>query len=403
MTNTHPFRNGLMADLHLHAVKSTDPEAQRKGIVDVSCASSEYRGISLDQFLDAKRKSKEGYYEECFLDTVSLFQDARVPPSLHLVDALVHAVMDEDFPDALTFLTIGTPNCFTTEEIIRLSEAFRGKTRRAMTAPIEGRIQVSQKQEGLLIDIIPSAPLSFEWKKLAAQLEAVALSAEAIGYRPVVKAHPLIQQFSLGQIPKDIFLLLNDFGALLVTHTGVFQGGPCKVGDGIPDIEAADPEHLRKPAERYKHIDFVLSHMGTPDRVVEQYWINKGIRVAHFRDALRLVLDFPNVYGDIGGLMYNASTQGRYGEGASKEEVDFAPRCQMAFENLIWRRDDRTNYSKEVRLADKLVFGSDFPRTSLPELKKQMRVLGRGEHAKSMRNLRNNLAHRSYKLARLKR
>ena len=368
-----------MADLHLHAVKPTGSNVGT-GIINEPWVSMEYRGVSTEEFVDRKLR-EEGYAEGCVLDITRAFREAHLPAPPHLIDALYHAVMEPEHPDVLAFLTIGTPACFTMEETIRAMKAFQGF---------------------LKIGIIPTTPISLDPRMMAKNLETLTPAAEKYGYRPLVKLHPLIQQFHLGRIPDDVFKVLNEHGALLVTHTGVFQGGPCIIQEGILDIDASDPKHMAKPAAKYPNIDILLSHMGTPDRVVETYWLKRNKVVKHLMNAIQLLLDHPNVYGDIGGLMYSAPTEGNYGEEISKEEVDFTPRSELAFDSIGMRLNDKVRYGgREEKFGNKIVHGSDFPVTSITELRKQMRVLGMMKNGESVRS-KKNMAHRAYKLARRK-
>ena len=369
-----------MADLHLHAVKPTNEEDLKAGRVTEPWVSSEYRGVSTKEFVD-KKLSKDRYGKSCVLDITRAFREAGLPAPPHLIDALYHAVMDEDYPDVLTFLTIGTPACFTMEETIRSMWAFKGF---------------------LKIDIIPSTPINLEYGVMAKNLETLTPAAEKYGYRPVVKLHPLIQQFHLGRIPDEVFRVLNEHGALLVTHTGVFQGGPCIIQEGILDIDASDPKHMEKPASKYPNIDILLSHMGTPDTIAQTYWFKHGKDIKHFRNAIQLLLDHPNIYGDMGGLMYSAPTEGHYGEEKSETEVDFTSRSELAFDSIAMRSDDSVRYGEKGKITfmEKIVHGSDFPVTSIAELRKQMRLLGTIGKGEKARNIRNNMAHRAYNLAR---
>ncbi|MBD3398388.1 amidohydrolase family protein, partial [Candidatus Micrarchaeota archaeon] len=391
----------FMADLHLHATKPSEDNLESGRVTD-SWVNSEYRGISTEEFLDAKLRSGD-YSQDCFLEIVDNFRRAGLPAVPHLVDALYHAVMDEDYPDVLTFLTIGTPSCFTMEETIRAMNAFQGSRTKTIAKNLEGSLFSTEKTTGLLSDIVPTAPVSLDFRMMARSLETLSPAAESIGYRPVVKLHPLIQQFHLGRIPDAVFDVLDEHAALLVTHTGVFQGGPCIIQEGILDIDAADPKHLRAPAGKHPKLDIVLSHMGTPDSVVERYWMKRGKRITHFRNALALLLDCPNVHGDIGGLMYRTPTEGKYGEPKSEKEVDFTARSELAFDSLALRLEDPVNYEiggRRPSLRAKIVHGSDFPVTSTTELKKQIRVLGRESEARTLRQVKNNAAHRSCKLLR---
>ena len=144
--------------------------------------------------------------------------------------------------------------------------------------------------------------------------------------------------------------------------------------------------------------------MGTPDMIVEAYWLKRGKVVKHLLNAIQLLLDHPNIYGDIGGLMYSAPTEGNYSEPKSEEEVDFTPRSELAFDSIAMRLNDKVRYGgRKVMFGEKIVYGSDFPVTSISELKKQMRVLGREPKGYgSIRQVKNNMAHRAYKLARKK-
>ncbi len=389
-----------MADLHLHAVKSTNEEDLKAGTVTDSWVSSEYRGVSTEEFVDAK--TKEGCSQDCLFDIIDNFHQADLPTVPHIIDALYHAVMDDNYPDVLTFLTIGTPSCFTMEETIRAMEAFQSDTITSAKISLKGDLFFSKQLTGLRSDIIPTAPLNLDHRMMAKNLETLTPAAEKYGYRPVVKLHPLLQQVHLGRIPDDVFKVLNEHGALLVTHTGVFQGGPCTLEDGILDIDASDPIHMEKHASKYSNIDILLSHMGTPDKVVERYWLNRNKVVRHLLNAIQLLLDHPNIYGDIGGLMYSAPTDGNYGEEKSETEVDFTSRSELAFDSIAMRLNDPVRYGEKGKLLfrDKIVHGSDFPVTSITELKKQMRVLGTLGKGESVRRIKNNMAHRAYKLAR---
>ncbi|MCP4647957.1 MAG: amidohydrolase family protein [bacterium] len=323
-----------MADLHLHAIKPTGSNVDTGRIVE-PWVSSKYRGLSTDEFIYSKP-----YADSCVLDITRIFREARLPAPPHLIDALHHAVMNPEHPDVLTFLTIGTPACFTMEETIRAMKAFGGY---------------------LKVDIIPTTPISLDYRMMAKSLETLTPEAGRYGYRPLVKLHPLIQQFHLGEIPDDVFRVLNEHGALLITHTGVFQGGPCVLQEGILDIDASDPIHMRKYADNYHNIDILLSHMGTPDIIIEKYWFERDKQLNHFLNALQLITDCPNVYGDIGGLMYSAPTEGKYGEEKSEREVDFTPRSKLAFDSIAMRLNNPVRYGEgKIKLREKIVHGSDF-------------------------------------------
>lgn len=245
--------------------------------------------------------------------------------------------------------------------------------------------------------IIPAVSVNPEKDGAQAQLEReLALTIELIGdLRPIVKIHPLIQRFHLGSLKDDFFSILAEFRAVLYVHTGVFQSGPSKDKHGIPDrfdINASDPIALRSAIEKFQRINFILAHMGTPDLAVNAFWRDRGIDIAHFAHAVGLMKRFPNVYGDISGLMW----EGREGisdyDGKSMRGFDFHRRSEWAFKRLhrYMDRDMKAKYDRAVKLKDKIVFGSDYPITDHPnnELKRQIRILGFNPAMNSKRVLR---------------
>lgn len=204
------------------------------------------------------------------------------------------------------------------------------------------------------------------------------------GCRPVVKLHPLLQKFDPGNPgAKELgkmYAIMEEMGAVLVMHTGVLQ---TRQVEG--DIVIADPARLIYVAERHPKLNIVLAQMGTPDIAVLNYWERHGVKVEHFEHALEMMVRFPNVYGNMGGLLWTGERPaGVYGE-TERKEYNFGDRAQFGFSRVknileeertsMWRKGMRALGREKNQMRDKLVYGSGFPVTGIDDLKKQERKL----------------------------
>lgn len=270
------------------------------------------------------------------------------------------------------------------ELLYSLKNAGAGGVSRAVVLPIEGDgMSITHEElmrlvqampEHLLgaVSVLPTEPgaHSLLEKKLE-QMERV----NSQEYRPVVKLHPLVQDFDAREIGPRFWEVLNARGAWLEFHTGPFQGGPCF---GERDLMISDPAVLEHVAQDYPGISIGLAHCGTPDSAIDLYWGKKGKIRRSFPNAVRMVTDYPNVFANIGGLMWRGTTKRRPGsDGLNKYNGkiiaghDFGKNAQSSFDRLAADINKRASLPTNVvrrdgshdmpRLKDKFVPGSDYP------------------------------------------
>lgn len=309
-------------------------------------------------------KEHPEYDNAAFHEIVKGLRDARLPVMPHWVEPIYCASIAESEDEINRFVLLAIDGSGLTpsnEQVRRLAGLFPGA--------IIPATSVNPKKEGAV-------------KELEKELsEVLKLGGDL---RPVVKLHPLLQGFLPVQVNEDFYRAMADFGAVLDIHTGVFQSGPSKYASGEPDkfdIYASDPMQLRGVIERFPRINFILVHMGTPDYAVNEYWKERGIKIEHFEHALELMRQCPNVYGDIGGLMWEGREGKNNYDGMDTRGYDFGKRSEWAFARLrscIMDQDMRAKYDQAVKLRGKIVFGTDYPITDHPnkELRRQMGVLG---------------------------
>ena len=272
-------------------------------------------------------------------------------------------------------------NAKTSDEINRL-----------VALPIDGNVSTTTNEQTRILAklfpkvIIPAVSVNPEKENSAKELEQEIVRTMKISeeFRPIVKIHPLIQRFNLRSIKDEFYSILAEFRAVLYVHTGVFQSGPSKDVYGIPDkfdINASDPIALKQAIEKFQRINFILAHMGTPDLAVNSFWQDRDVVIGHFPHAVGLMRRFPNVYGDISGLMWEGREGTSEYNGKSMRGYDFRRRSEWAFDRLKGYTMDgemKAKYDRTVTLKDKIVFGSDYPITDHPnrELRRQKQILG---------------------------
>lgn len=168
-----------------------------------------------------------------------------------------------------------------------------------------------------------------------------------LDYRLAVKLHPISMQFDPANISDDFFVVMNDFGVVLDVHTGPFQS--MRLGKDV--LDAVDPARWERAAAKYRSITIILEHMGTPDALMEAFYMREGIALPkYFDNAVRLVLGYENVYGTIAGLIYDgAGTEGLFNTDVHGR--DYTPRSRGAFEKI----------KADERIQKKIVGGSDYP------------------------------------------
>jgi|GEM_PF-1333061 len=270
------------------------------------------------------------------------------------------------------------------ELIASLKNAGHGGVTRAVILPIEGDgISITHEETIRLVQALPDnllgavsvlptepgAPALLE-KKLE-QMER----ANSPDYRPVVKLHPLIQDFDAREISANFWEVLNARGAWLEFHTGPFQSGPCF---GERDLIISDPAVLEHVARNYPNISIGLAHCGTLDSAIDIYWGRQMKIRRHFPNAVRMISDYPNVFANIGGLMWTGSTKAKPGgdpinkyNGKTMAGHDFTKNAQSSFDRLAADMGKRAALHGPVfrcdgsrdmpRLRDKFVPGSDYP------------------------------------------
>lgn len=359
----------MCIDGHVHFTKPECEGSLRAGRDDSPWVNSDYRGKTLADFI---REHPEYDGDYLMLDIVGTLKSAGFPPSPHVVDKIYQAMAGNGI-HGFVLLTIDYPGSTQPahEEMLRLVEAF--------PHTIIGSVSVDPNSENAA-------------NRLYARLRKLVELNEKIGNgcRPVVKMHPLQQKFDPGDIGRmgRMYTMMEEMGAVLVTHTGVFQRAQVE-----GDIVIADPARLREVAERHPKLRIVLAHMGTPDIVAVNYWEGHGVKLRHFENALGMVVRFPNVYGDMGGLLWFGDKPGGvYGEGESRNYY-FGDRAQFAFSKIkgILEREGRSLWKAGLRafglgknqLHRKLIYGSGFPATGKDDLERQIMKLGGFNPAKN--------------------
>lgn len=355
-------------DGHVRFVKPENEADLSIGRDSSSWVNYDYRGKTFREFTEEHREY-EG--NETINEIMLKLQLAAFPVLPHVVDKLYLA---KKGGERLVLLPIDYPGSPTPthEEVIRLMEAFPEQ--------IIGAVSVNPNRGD-------AAELLRDRLK-----ELIELNERfGNGWRPVVKFHPLTQRFDPGNLGlKELvkmYALMDEVGAVLVTHTGVFQ--TTQVDD---DIVIADPARLIPVAERYQKMNIVLAHMGTPDMAVANWWAAKGVDVRHFDNALEMVGRYPHVYGDLGGLLWTGDRpQGVYGE-CERKFYYFGDRAHFGYSRVNsileeegkWKRLKRAlGREKKNPMGDKLLYGSDFPITHRDDLERQKGKLGGFNPAKN--------------------
>jgi predicted TIM-barrel fold metal-dependent hydrolase len=352
-------------DGHAHFVKPENASDRYIGRDTSPWLNFDYRGKALGEFA-AEHPEYEG--NAMIAEIMLTLQFAAFPTLPHVVDKMYLAKKGGGHPEKLVLLTIDYPGSPTPthEEMLRLVEAFPEQ--------IIGSVSVDPNRGNA------AAVLQERLKALVELNEKL-----GNGWRPVVKFHPISQKFNPGNLgAKELgrmYSAMEEIGAVLVTHTGVFQTTQV---DG--DIVIADPARLTAVAEKHPNLRIVLAHMGTPDIAVVTHWERRGVPVRHFEHALEMVGKYPNVYGDMGGLLWTGDRPaGAYGACECKN-YDFGDRAQYAFSrvNGILEMERNSMYRTGLRafglgknqLIRKLIYGSDFPVTRIDDLRKQEKKLG---------------------------
>ncbi|MDD5096159.1 MAG: amidohydrolase family protein [Candidatus ainarchaeum sp.] len=360
----------VLMDGHVHFAKPENGEDRSLGRDSCPWVDYEYKGKTLWEFA-AEHPEYEG--NETVEEIMLKLQFAEFPALPHVVDKLYLAKKGVG-PEKLVLLTIDYPGSPTPthEEMLRLAGEFPQQ--------IIGSVSVNPNRGD-------AAALLRERLK-----ELVELNGRfGNGWRPVVKFHPLMQRFDPGNLGArelgKMYALMDEVGAVLVAHTGVFQ--TTQVDD---DIVIADPARLTPVAERYQGMNIVLAHMGTPDMAVVNWWAAKGVDVRHFDNALEMVSRYPHVYGDLGGLLWTGDRpQGAYG-GCEKKFYYFGDRAHFGYSRVAgileeegrWKRLKRVlGREKKNPMGDKLLYGSGSPITHRDDLERQKRKLGGFNPAKN--------------------
>ncbi|MEW5996569.1 MAG: amidohydrolase family protein [Candidatus Micrarchaeota archaeon] len=352
----------VLVDGHVHFTKPESGESLKAGRDDSPWVNPDYRGKTLAEFVNGRRECED----YAFLDIVGTLGSAGFPALPHVVDKIYQARTGSGI-GRFALLTIDYPGSTqpTNEEMLRLVEAF---------PEIMGSVSVNPNSEN-------AANRLYERLRKLAELNEKLRN----GWRPVVKMHPLQQKFDPGNLgAKELgrmYAMMEEMGAVLVTHTGVFQRAQVE-----GDVVIADPARLIPVAERHPKLNIVLAHMGTPDIAVVNWWGAQGVQVRHFGNALEMMGRFPNVYGDMGGLLWTGDRPaGVYGECACRN-YNFGERAQFGFSNAneileaerrsLWRTGLRALGFGRNQLHRKLIYGSDFPVAGKGDLEKQIRKLG---------------------------
>ncbi|NYZ60617.1 amidohydrolase family protein [Candidatus Micrarchaeota archaeon] len=353
----------VQMDCHVHFAKPEHDENVAAERDDSPWNNSDYRGKTLAEFI-AERSEYQG---NSIIDMiVQKLRGIKFPALPHVVEKIYRAIMDPECPQKLVVLAMDYPGSTqpTHEEMLRLVEAFPDI--------ITGTVSVNPngKDAAVILE-----------RRLK---ELIELNGKlGNGWRPGVKFHPLAQNFDPGDLKamERLYRIMDETGAVIVTHTGVFQRIIVE-----RDIELADPMRFREVAERYHRLNIVLSHMGTPDIVVTNWWAAQGVEVRHFQNALDMVMRFPNVYGDMGGLLWTGDRPaGVYGE-IAMGDYDFGDRAQFGFSRVrsILEEEKYSIPGSILRLLglgsnqlhEKLIYGSDFAVTRIDDLKRQKEKLG---------------------------
>lgn len=351
-------------DGHAHFAKPGGESDLSIGRDSSSWVNYDYKGKTLGEFA-AEHPEYEG--NETVEEIMLKLQFAGFPALPHVVDKLYLAKKGIG-PEKLVLLTIDYPGSPTPthEEMLRLVGEFPQQ--------IIGSVSVNPNRGDA------TALLRDRLKELIELNEGFGNE-----WRPVVKLDPLTQRFDPGNLDArelgKMYALMDEVGAVLVTHTGVFQ--TTQFDD---DIVIADPARLMPVAERYQKMNIVLAHMGTPDMAVANWWAAKGVDVRHFDNALEMVSRYPHVYGDLGGLLWTGDRpQGVYGEHEIKNYY-FGDRAHFGYSRVkgmleeeqgSWRKFKRALWREgKDQMGDKLIYGSDFPITHRDDLERQKRKLG---------------------------
>lgn len=352
-------------DGHVHFAKPENGEDRSLGRDSCPWVNLDYRGKTL---ADLIREHPEYDGNRLILEIVGALRSLGFPPLPHVVEKLYRAKTGGEHPEKLVLLPIDYPKSPTPthKEVMRLVEAFPDT--------IIGAVSVDPNREDAAL-------------RLYNKLSELAGLNERLrnGWRPVVKLDPLAQNFDPAKLGAGelgrMYSIMGDMGAVLVTHTGLLQTMMVR-----GDTEAADPARLMPVAERHPDLRIVLAHMGTPDMAAVNYWAGQGIMVRHFEHALEMVSRYPNVYGDMGGLLWTGDRPaGAYGECECRNYY-FGDRAQFGFSRArdtldkerrcLYRAGLRALGLGKKHLARKLIYGSDFPITGIDELKKQEGKLG---------------------------
>jgi len=353
----------VQMDCHVHFAKPEHEENVAAERDDSQFINSDYRGKTLAEFI-AERSDYQG---NSIIDMiVQKLRGIKFPAVPHVVEKIYRAIMDPECPDKLVVLAMDYPGSTqpTHEEMLRLAEAFPDI--------ITGTVSVNPNRKDA------AAILEHRLRELTELNEKL-----GNGWRAGVKFHPLVQNFDPGDMKamERLYRIMDEIGAVIVTHTGVFQRSIVE-----RDIELADPMRFREVAERYHNLRIVLSHMGTPDIVVTNWWTAQGVEVRHFQNALEMISRYGNVYGDMGGLLWTGDRPARvYGE-CEMRDYDFGDRAQFGFSRVrsILEEEKYSIPASLLRflglgsdqLHEKLIYGSDFAVTRIDDLKRQRERLG---------------------------
>ena len=186
-----------------------------------------------------------------------------------------------------------------------------------------------------------------------------------LNWRPVLKLHPIDQKFDISSVSMEFWNMVAEFTAITAIHTG-----PRQLIQDPRDIIATDPALIKPIAILKTMIDFILVHMGTPDSRISKFYEERGRDYNPFLEALHMIMEMSNVYGDMAGLNWVSPGGGNGYTGKDSKGKDMGKNSDWAFETL------RTRSERDPIIKDKLVFGSDFPLTGPKELKLQRKLLG---------------------------